>query len=35
MNYQSNLQAQLTYAIVIIVLTGIGILIVSQVTNIF
>ena len=35
MNYQGDLQAQLSYALTIIVLTGISIFVVSQFTNIF
>ena len=35
MNYQNDLQAQLTYAIAIIVLTAIGMFVVSQFTDIF
>ena len=35
MNYQGDLQAQLSYTFTIIVLTGICILVVSKVTNIF
>ena len=35
MNYQNDLQAQLTYAIAIIVLSAIAMFIVSKLTNIF
>ena len=35
MNYQYNFQAQISYALTVIILTGINILIVSEFTNIF
>ena len=35
MNYQANIQAQITYAIAIAVLSAIGIFLVSKMTNIF
>ena len=35
MNYEKDLQAQLYYTIAIVILTAIGIFVVSKLTNIF